>query len=686
MGRIFVGQDGIMDCGVSCLMMIIKTYKGNCSKEYLRELTYTTKDGTTAYDLVKAGEKFNFTSFGLRGGIKDIKYEYFPLIAHVIKDNKYQHFVVVYDFISTSKELIIADPASSGIRKIKLSSFEEITTNEYLIFIPNGKILNLKNNNRFYKLIFQFFYENISNLIVVFGLSLLFTILTIISTFYLQVLISKVLPSNFNFILLVFLLINILKAIFHYIRTKVLLKVTNKFDSYLNHNIYEHLFLLPDSYYENRTTGEVVSRITDLNDIKDMLTSFLVDIFISLLLSFLSFVVLIKINNILTMILCIFVFIEYIIYLLFKNKTKYLMSKLKEDSSKLYSYLTDTIKEITAIKHLDCSNFFINRFLTKYNIYLNTYSNYQKYYNIESFLINFITGVFNILVISLGYYYVLVNNLDISVLLGFLFLYPYFLEPFNKFFSLFVNIEDMIEALKRVNEFYQVDEKVSKYIVKSDFVFEKLQLEDICYSYKRQEIIINGLNLEIKAGEKILIFGNSGSGKTTLAKLISGNLSNYTGDILINGNKDFGKKDFLRKMVTYIRQDDGLLNMSLKENILLGRSVGEKEFLEVCKLLKIDEFVSKNVMKYDMQIEEDGGNLSAGEKQRVLLARGLFKDGDIFIFDENLSNLDAKMEREILENIFEYLKDKTVIVISHRFYNEDLFTRKIELRKGEVYG
>ena len=101
-----------------------------------------------------------------------------------------------------------------------------------------------------------------------------------------------------------------------------------------------------------------------------------------------------------------------------------------------------------------------------------------------------------------------------------------------------------------------------------------------------------------------MIFGNSGSGKTTLAKLISGNLSNYTGDILINGNKDFGKKDFLRKMVTYIRQDDGLLNMSLKENILLGRSVGEKEFLEVCKLLKIDEFVSKNVMKYDMQIEE----------------------------------------------------------------------------------
>ena len=690
MRHVFVRQDGIKDCGISCLLMIIRTYKGGCSKEYLRKLTNTTKDGTTAYDLVKAGEKFNFTSFGLKGGIKDVKKEYFPIIAHTLKNNKYEHFVVVYKVQPNKNLIIIADPASSGIKKMKIEEFESISTNQYLIYIPNGPIMKIDKNNRFYKLITNFFISNHTKLIIISGFSFLFIALTIISMFYLQLLMNKVLPSNWyqNIFTLpvIFLIINAIKAICHFFRINILAKLIQKLDFHLNKNIYHHLFLLPDSYYENRTTGEVVARITDLDNIKIMFSNILLDGIISILLSIISFYILYNINNILALSLILLIIIEISICAIFKNKIRTTIFYLKEESIKLYSYLTDTIKEIISIKHLGCNNFLENIYQKKYNKYLNLYASYQKYWNLEKTLIDLLVGTFNILIISLGYYYVSIKKLDISLLLTFLFLYPYFLAPFNQFFSIFINIEDTKEALSRINEFYQVQEQITKTSNQDNYSLNKLTLKNINYQYKREEVILKNINLEINKGEKLLICGKSGSGKTTLIKIIAGYLTEYKGNILINKEEDPTVVDFLRKRVTYIRQGDTLLNMSLKDNIILGRDISEEKFLEVCNLLKIDEFASIHPLQYDLLVDENGENLSAGERQRVLLARSLLKEGDIYILDESLSNLDIKLERSILENIFDYLKDKTIIVVSHRFYNEDLFTRKIELKKGEVYG
>ena len=684
MRHVFVRQDGIKDCGISCLLMIIRTYKGGCSKEYLRKLTNTTKDGTTAYDLVKAGEKFNFTSFGLKGGIKDVKKEYFPIIAHTLKNNKYEHFVVVYKVQPNKNLIIIADPASSGIKKMKIEEFESISTDQYLIYIPNGPIMKIDKNNRFYKLITNFFISNHTKLIIISGFSFLFIALTIISMFYLQLLMNKVLPSNWyqNIFTLpvIFLIINAIKAICHFFRINILAKLIQKLDFHLNKNIYHHLFLLPDSYYENRTTGEVVARITDLDNIKIMFSNILLDGIISILLSIISFYILYNINNILALSLILLIIIEISICAIFKNKIRTTIFYLKEESIKLYSYLTDTIKEIISIKHLGCNNFLENIYQKKYNKYLNLYASYQKYWNLEKTLIDLLVGTFNILIISLGYYYVSIKKLDISLLLTFLFLYPYFLAPFNQFFSIFINIEDTKEALSRINEFYQVQEQITKTSNQDNYSLNKLTLKNINYQYKREEVILKNINLEINKGEKLLICGKSGSGKTTLIKIIAGYLTEYKGNILINKEEDPTVVDFLRKRVTYIRQGDTLLNMSLKDNIILGRDISEEKFLEVCNLLKIDEFASIHPLQYDLLVDENGENLSAGERQRVLLARSLLKEGDIYILDESLSNLDIKLERSILENIFEYLKDKTIKVVSHRFYIEDLFTRKIELK------
>ena len=138
----FVKQDGRMDCGVACLLMIIRYYKGGCSKEYLRSLTATTKDGTRAYDLLKTGEKFHFTTFGLKGELKDLPRKYLPVIAHVVEGG-YYHFVVIYEIDFEKKVMVVADPASC-VKTIKIEEFEKISTNYYLVFVQNGKILKKK--------------------------------------------------------------------------------------------------------------------------------------------------------------------------------------------------------------------------------------------------------------------------------------------------------------------------------------------------------------------------------------------------------------------------------------------------------------------------------------------------------------------------------------------------------------
>ena len=187
----FVKQDGIKDCGVACLLMIIRTYKGNASKEYLRDLTHTTKNGTTAYDLMKAGEKFHFTTYGVRGKIEDLEEVHFPMIAHVIKDEIYQHFVVIYKLDPVKRELVIADPATC-IQKISLTDFQKISTDQFIVFIQNTVLLKIDMKHPLYAVLKEFVFQNKKRIALIFFFSFLYMAISIVITFCLQFFIDYV--------------------------------------------------------------------------------------------------------------------------------------------------------------------------------------------------------------------------------------------------------------------------------------------------------------------------------------------------------------------------------------------------------------------------------------------------------------------------------------------------------------
>ena len=140
----------------------------------------------------------------------------------------------------------------------------------------------------------------------------------------------------------------------------------------------------------------------------------------------------------------------------------------------------------------------------------------------------------------------------------------------------------------------------------------------------------------------------------------------------------------IRKHITYISQNEMLFTGSIRDNILLGREVSEVSFLNICKLLHIDEIVKNNILGYDYQVEENGTNLSGGQRQRIILARSLLKNSKVIMIDEAFNQIDIKLEREILIDIFNYFYDKTFIIISHRSENIDLYDRVVRISNGRV--
>ena len=142
--------------------------------------------------------------------------------------------------------------------------------------------------------------------------------------------------------------------------------------------------------------------------------------------------------------------------------------------------------------------------------------------------------------------------------------------------------------------------------------------------------------------------------------------------------------DTLRSKITYVSQQEFLFTDTVYNNIVLGKDYDRQEVENVLKLSLVDEFAANNPLSYNQLVEENGFNFSGGERQRIILARSLLKISDVYIFDEALSQIDIKRERKIIKNIFKYLKDKTIIIISHRYDNKDLFNRVIELSEGKL--
>lgn len=650
-------QEGQKDCGPACLSMIIKYYGGYLSIPKIREIVKTNRNGTNAYDLLTGAEKIGFTGYGLEYSLQDdVSNLYLPAIAHVII-NFHQHFLVVYKIDRKKKTLYVADPAI-GKKKMSFEEFNKISTNKWLILYPNRPIVKDK------KITFLDFIKAFTNKKQILNLTLLSFIEIIISLLFFFLL-KQMLEKNYSFLLIIVILI---KYLIIYLKDNYILKYSLDYQEYWMKKSFSNILSLPYAFYRNRTTGEMVSRINDVENMGQAVSVISI-IVTNIILIVITSIFLFKLNNILFVVSISFAF-TYIIYsILFSSRIKNNLEILKQDNSILNSYMTEAITGFESVKGQNLESNILNNFKSRNNSFIKTLKQYQKQKNKIYHIRDLINDFSLVLLFITGIYLQNNNLLTYSNFILFYTLFNFFLDPFKNLIEFKYLLDEQKISFKRIMEFDNKKEEKKK-LEKGIISFKNTNLE-------RNNFKLKNINLSIFPKDKIMIIGHSGSGKSTLLKHIK---QYYQTNNLYINNQPLNNVS-LKEQITYISQNEILFTDTLYNNITMGKNIDIKPLEQIIKICRLDSIINRNSLGIMMLIEENGFNLSGGEKQRIILARALIQDTNYLFIDEGLGEVDTDLERKILKDLFKYYPKKTILFVTHRMDNMDLFSKVIKIDK-----
>ena len=682
-------QDGIKDCGVCCLLSIIRYYGGDVSREYLREITNTTKDGVSFYNLINGSKQIGFDAIGLSGTLENIDVNNLPCIVHIIIKNTYKHFVVLYEINKKKKQVTLMDPAK-GKKTISFSEFNLLTSNNYIFLKPQKKLPIIKQRNIIYKNIKYLLLQNKKNILFTIILTLSYFILSILSAFHFKYLLEYAIAyniyKNIYWISNIMIGLYILKNINDLLKNILLNKWLSIFDLETTTITYKQILLLPYLYFKNRTTGEIISRFKDLNTVR----SFICNLFTTLgtdLISIIIFsIIMVKISKELTIIVLIIIFITTIYTILFNKKKKKLLKEIAKGEDTINSYLIQGVSNVDTIKGSHLEKRIIDKFSINYKVFIEKIYNFKLKIETYSFVGNNSNDLLLVIIYGLGSYLVIKNKLPLSNLIVYQSFYMYFINCFYRLIHILEDYEQYKISLCRIEELFMINSDNFK----NNYFYLPYKLDgDIVYNNLTYKVgskkLLDNVSLTIKKGEKILLCGESGSGKSTLVKMLLRYIEVPYGVLNISKiDINHYHLENIRANITYVTSNEYLFNDTIKNNIMLYKEYPEEEFLNACNMCLVNDIV-KDEKKYNMLIEENGFNISNGERQRIVLARSILRKSNIYIFDEAFAAIDTTKERKIVKNIFEYLNDKTVIVISHRFNNKKEFDRILKLDRGKIY-
>ena len=682
-------QDGIKDCGICCLLSIIRFYGGEVSKEYLRELSNTTKDGVTLYNLLFAANKIGFYAEGLSGNLEDINVNNLPCIAHVNINKKFKHFVVIYKINKEKHSITIMDPAK-GKKTISFSEFNLLSSKNYLFITPKKKLPIYKKKNIIYRIIHTLIISNKKVGIIILILTINYFFLTIILSFHFKYLLEYSINYQISTVIykisILIAIVYLLKNFIYYLKNTLMNRWNSLFDVKIYENTYRQILLLPYLYFKNRTTGEVVSRFKDLNTVREYLTTLFCTTTTDLVSIIIFFIIMFNYNIKLTLIINIHIII-IIIYLVITNKyKKKIIKRVHKKEDLVNSYLIQGISNVDTIKGSHLEKRFIDKFNINYKSFQDAVYNYNNLVEIESFIKTLINDFIYIFIFGIGSYLVIRDKLTLSNLIVYQTLVNYYLRSFLNIISIVSSYSTFKVSLDRVEELYMLDEENFKnnYFYLPYNLEGNIEIKNLYYKVG-SKIIFDNLNLTISQGEKILLSGDSGSGKSTLVKMLLRYIEIDFNIIKISGiDINHYHLQNIRSNITYVTSNEYLFNDTLMNNICLYKEYSLEEIDKVCKITLVDDIIKDKDNYLDTIIEENGFDLSNGERQRIILARSLLKKTNIYIFDEALAQIDINREKKILESIFNYLGNKTVIIISHRFNNKKLFDRILKLEKGKI--
>jgi ATP-binding cassette subfamily C protein len=662
------------DCGAACLASIAKHYGRIFSISHIREAVGTGQLGTTLLGLMRGAESlgFNARSVKVASEILD-RVDEFPLPA--IIHWKGCHYVVFYG--KQGRKYVIADP-SVGLRFLERNELESSWTGGVTLLLepdpvrfsgqPEDKIAGF---GRFFKPVRS--YRHILAQAVL--INLVLGLLSLALPFLIQVLTDDVLVRGdrplLTQIVLAVVVMQSMSSSLQWIQDTLIAHFAQRLELGLVLEFGRKLLRLPLAYYESHRSGEIVSRLRDIEDINQLIAQVLVDLPSQLFVALVSLGLMLFYSHKLAIVaigFALFMSLSTIIVLpTLRQRVRQLLVLEAENQG----VLVETFKGALTLKTTTAAVQFWEEFQSRFGRLAHvTFRTIQLGIINRTFSV-FVSNLGNIILLWFGSHLVIAQELSIGQLLAFNSLNANFLA----FVSLIIYfVDDFIRvnaAVERLTEVIDATPE-NQGDLKKPWVNISDKADIVCqqlnYHYPGRLDLLTDFSLTIPGGQVTAIIGRSGCGKSTLAKLIANLYTLKSGNLRIGiYNLQDLPLDCLRQQIVLIPQEAHFWSRSILENFRLGSPQASfEQIVRACQIAGADEFISQLPDKYQTVLGEFGANLSGGQRQRLAIARAMVNQPAILILDESTAALDPISEAEVLDNLLEQRQGKTTLVISHR--------------------
>lgn len=693
-------QPDSKDCGPTCLKIVAKHFGKSLSLPELRRLSETTREGSSLLALSDTAEKIGFRTLGVKLSAVTLKNATLPCILHWNND----HFVVLYKVKKGT--YYISDP-SHGLITYTEREFLDFwigknsTTEEEngiaLLIEPTPKFRQYSEENEKpnygFSYLFQYVFKYkkfITQLIV--GL-LAGSLLQLVVPFLTQSVVDVGIKNqDINFVyLILFAQIALFagRSTIEIVRSWILLHLSTRINISILSDFFIKLMNLPIAFFDSKMTGDIMQRINDHQRIERILTtSSLSVIFSAFTFIIFSFVLGYYSSQIFFIFLAGSLLYFFWIFLFLKKRKELdykRFSQMSNEQSKVIEIINgmQEIKLHNAEKQKRWNWEHVQARL--FNISMKSLA-LEQYQSVGSNLINELK---NIIVTVISAKLVIEGDITLGMMLAISYIVGQLNSPIQQFISFVRELQDARISLERLGEIHnkEDEEDLDENSITNVHTAEDIKVSDLDFRYTGSfEPVLKELSLTIPAKKVTAIVGSSGSGKTTLMKLLLKFYDPSSGKVEV-GHHDLKhvSNKVWRSLSGVVMQEGYIFNDTIANNIAIGQShVDRKKLEHAISVANISEYINGLPLGVNTKIGLEGVGLSTGQKQRLLIARAVYKDPEILFFDEATSALDSNNEKIIMENLNRFFKNKTVVVIAHRLSTVKNADQIVVLEKGKI--
>lgn len=707
----FFRQLDSMDCGPSCLRMVAAYYGRRFQLADLREMCYANRNGVTMLGISDAAESIGFRCVGIKTAFERLrKHVILPCIIHWRQD----HFAVVYKIRVTGKGdkmkgyVLVADPAY-GMVKYSVAEFLDGWLADREGGEEKGTVMMLSPTMKFYhgeegegkanryrlSHFFSYVRPHTRMFVQVMLGMLMGLLIQLIFPFLTQSMVDVgILNNDLNFIILVLvaqMVLSLSQMAVGFIQSWILLHVTTRINIALIADFITKMLRLPISFFESKKTGDILQRIGDHSRIQNFFTA----TSISTLFSFFNFFVFAIILGYYNLYMLLFFVVGHALYvgwvMIFLRIRRELDFKRFDRSARNQSNIIQIITGAEEIKLNGCEQKMRWRWEGLQAELFDVSVKGLSVSQIQSVGAFFITTIVNVGLSVYAAYLVVNGNITLGMMMSLTYILGQLKGPISAFIGFVHSYQDAKISLERLGEvhFREDEDKMNENRLNELPEGERgIHIRNLSFSYlgPMAPPVLKDLNLDIEQNQVTAIVGESGSGKTTLLKLLLGYYDLQQGSISVGhmNLKNISTYEW-RRHCGAVMQDGFIFSDTIAENIAVkDERVDKPQLLYAARMANVQEFAEEQCAGYNTKIGQEGGGLSQGQKQRILIARAIYRNPDYLFFDEATNALDANNEREILENMQAFFKGRTVVVVAHRLSTVKNADKIIVLDKGKV--